>query len=138
MRNLPLRAPEHQTQPGAGHRDTISLRGVTAVGFHGVLDHERRDGQPFVVDLVLHLDLGPAGRSDDLALTVDYGEVAEQVTAIITAEPLNLIEALAEKIAQHVLAAFPVDAVEVVVHKPEAPIAVPFGDVAVSIVRVRT
>lgn len=118
-------------------RDTITLTGITAVGHHGVFDHERRDGQPFVVDVVLHLDLRPAGTSDDLTQTAHYGELAQQITGIITGEPLNLIEALAERIAAHVLASFPVDAVEVTVHKPKAPIVVPFGDVAVSIFRMR-
>lgn len=121
----------------SARQDTISLTGVTAVGHHGVFEHERRDGQPFVVDLVLHLDLRPAGQTDDLTRTAHYGELAEQVTGLITGEPLNLIEALAERIAGHVLASFPVDAVEVTVHKPKAPIEVPFGDVAVSIYRER-
>lgn len=116
-------------------QDTITLTGITAVGYHGVFDHERRNGQPFIVDVVLHLDLRAAGLSDDLAQTAHYGELAEQVKAIITAEPMNLIEALAEKIAQHVLDSFGVEAVEVTVHKPRAPIQVPFGDVAVSIFR---
>ncbi|WP_323959966.1 dihydroneopterin aldolase [Arthrobacter sp. JZ12] len=118
-------------------RDRISLSGITAVGHHGVFEHERRDGQPFVVDVVLHLDLRPAGTTDDLTRTADYGELAEQVRDLIAGEPLSLIEALAERIAGQVLSAFPVDAVEVTVHKPQAPIEVPFGDVAVSIFRER-
>ena len=117
--------------------DRITLTGITAVGHHGVFEHERRDGQPFIVDVVLHLDLRPAGQSDDLTQTAHYGELAEQVTEIITGAPLNLIEALAERIASHVLASFTVDAVEVTVHKPKAPIEVPFGDVTVSIYRER-
>lgn len=119
-------------------QDTITLTGITAVGHHGVFEHERRDGQPFVVDVVLHLDLRPAGQSDDLTRTAHYGELAEQVVELITGEPLDLIEALAERIASSVLASFAVDAVEVTVHKPKAPIEVPFGDVAVSIYRERT
>lgn len=119
-------------------QDTISLTGITAVGHHGVFEHERRDGQPFVVDVVLYLDLRPAGQSDDLTQTAHYGELAEQVTELITGVPLNLIEALAERIAAHILASFAVNAVEVTVHKPKAPIEVPFGDVAVSIYRERT
>ncbi|GAB3536818.1 dihydroneopterin aldolase [Arthrobacter tecti] len=118
-------------------QDTITLTGITAVGHHGVFEHERRDGQPFIVDVVLHLDLRPAGISDDLTRTAHYGELAEQVRNLITGEPLNLIEALAERIAGHVLESFAVDAVEVTVHKPKAPIEVPFGDVTVSIFRER-
>lgn len=118
-------------------QDRIALTGITAVGHHGVFEHERRDGQPFIVDVVLHLDLRPAGQSDDLTQTAHYGELAEQVTKLITGDPLNLIEALAERIAAHVLASFPVNAVEVTVHKPKAPIEVPFGDVTVSIYRER-
>lgn len=117
--------------------DTVALTGISAVGHHGVFDFERRDGQPFSVDVVLHLDLRPAGTSDDLTLTAHYGEVAEQISTIITGEPFQLIEALAEKIAADILAGYPVDAVDVTVHKPKAPIPVPFGDVAVTIHRSR-
>ncbi|MET4060591.1 dihydroneopterin aldolase [Arthrobacter sp. UYP6] len=120
-------------------RDTIKLTGITAQGFHGVFEDERRNGQPFVVDVALHTDLRPAGISDDLTQTAHYGELAEQVAAIIAGEPLNLIEALAERIAGAVLASFPgVGAVDVTVHKPQAPITVPFGDVAVTIRRDRS
>lgn len=119
-------------------RDTITLTGITAQGFHGVFDDERRNGQPFVVDVVLHADLRPAGLSDDLTLTAHYGELAEQVAAIIAGEPLNLIEALAERIAGAVLDGFAgISAVDVTVHKPQAPITVPFGDVSVTIHRDR-
>ncbi|MBO0909310.1 MULTISPECIES: dihydroneopterin aldolase [Arthrobacter] len=122
-----------------GVRDTITLTGITAQGFHGVFEEERRNGQPFVVDLVLHADLQPAGISDDLTKTAHYGVLAEQVAAIISGEPLNLIEALAERIAAAVLGDFAgVDAVEVTVHKPQAPITVPFGDVSVTIRRSRS
>jgi 7,8-dihydroneopterin aldolase/epimerase/oxygenase len=125
------------TGPLPARQDTITLTGITAVGHHGVFEHERRDGQPFVVDVVLHLDLRPAGQSDDLTRTAHYGELAEQVVGLITGDPLDLIEALAERIAASILASFPVDAVEITVHKPKAPIEVPFGDVAVSIYRER-
>lgn len=111
----------------------ITLRGVTARGYHGVLDHERRDGQPFVVDVTLELDLQPAAESDDLNRTVDYGALAEAIVADITGEPLNLIETLAGRIAATCLANELVDAVSVTVHKPEAPIEVPFDDVAVTV-----
>ena len=125
-------------QSSPAQRDRITLTGITAVGHHGVFEHERRDGQPFIVDVVLHLDLRPAGESDDLTRTAHYGELAEQVVELIPGEPLDLIEALAERIAAAILSAFAVDAVEVTVHKPKAPIEVPFGDVAVSIFRERS
>jgi dihydroneopterin aldolase len=123
---------------GIRRLDAVTLSGITALGRHGVFDFERRDGQPFIVDAVLHLDLRPAGTSDDLARTAHYGEVAEQIGRIITGTPFQLIEALAEKIAAEILASYPVvEAVDVTVHKPKAPIAVPFGDVAVTLHRSR-
>ncbi|WP_434995563.1 dihydroneopterin aldolase [Arthrobacter sp. Ld5] len=129
--------PAGRSGSPSGDLDTVSLTGITATGYHGVFEHERRDGQPFAVDLTLHLDLQPAGTSDDLARTAHYGEVAELVHGIIEGEPFDLIEALAETIAAAVLAAFPVAAVDVTVHKPKAPITVPFGDVAVTLRRSR-
>lgn len=122
----------------SGDLDAVVLSGITATGYHGVFDHERRDGQVFVVDIVLHLDLQPAGTSDDLAQTAHYGELAELVHGIIGGEPFDLIEALAEAIATAVLGAFRVAAVDVTVHKPTAPIEVPFGDVAVTLRRSRS
>lgn len=115
--------------------DAIVLQGVTARGHHGVLESEKRDGQTFVVDVHLTLDLGPAGRSDDLAATVNYAEVASLVVARIAGPSFDLIERLAEVIADDVLAFDRVDEVEVVVHKPEAPVGHPFSDVQVRIRR---
>jgi len=118
--------------------DRITLTGVTAVGYHGVFDFERRDGQPFVVDAVLHTDFTKAAQTDDLQYTAHYGEVAELITKHIEGEPLNLIEALAVRIAEGILANYSVAAVDVTVHKPKAPIEVPFGDVTVSVHRERS
>ncbi|MET3903877.1 dihydroneopterin aldolase [Paenarthrobacter sp. 4246] len=115
--------------------DRITLTGVTAVGYHGVFDFERRDGQPFVVDAVLHTDFTKAAETDDLQYTAHYGEVAELITRHIEGEPLNLIEGLAVRIAEGILANYSVAAVDVTVHKPKAPIEVPFGDVTVSVHR---
>ena len=115
--------------------DRITLTGVTAVGQHGVLDFERRDGQPFVVDAVLYLEFAKAAESDDVRDTAHYGEVAQRITEWVSGEPLNLIEALAVRIADSLLAEFPLRAVDITVHKPQAPIEVPFGDVAVSVHR---
>ncbi|WP_146359551.1 dihydroneopterin aldolase [Arthrobacter yangruifuii] len=135
---MPSTAVSGTVTGGAAVRDRITLTGITATGFHGVFPEERRDGQPFIVDLVLFTDLGPAAATDDLTLTAHYGEVAEQVVQVITGEPLNLIEALAGRIADAVLAGFSVlTAVQVTVHKPKAPITVAFGDVAVTLHRER-
>ncbi len=115
--------------------DRLELTGLTGYGHHGVYDEERRDGQPFVVDVVVHLDLGRAGAGDALADTIHYGELAAQVVAAIERDPVDLIETLAERIAALVLAHRPARAVEVTLHKPKAPIPVPFDDVAVRIRR---
>ena len=117
--------------------DRISLLGVRARGFHGVLPDEKRDGQDFVVDVVLHLDLAPAGASDDLERTVSYAEVGADVVARIEGPSLDLIESLAEQIAGDALARPLVRAVDVTVHKPSAPVGVPFGDVSVNVHRRR-
>ncbi|MHC1558675.1 dihydroneopterin aldolase [Actinomycetospora sp. C-140] len=119
-------------------RDRIALRGLRVRGHHGVFDHERRDGQDFVLDLVLELDLAPAGASDDLADTVDYGALADTAAAVVAGPPRRLIEAVAAEVAVRVLADARVAAVEVTLHKPQAPIAVPFDDVAVVVRRERS
>ncbi|MGX9899028.1 dihydroneopterin aldolase [Arthrobacter sp. SA17] len=117
--------------------DKITLSGVTAMGNHGVFDFERRDGQPFIVDAVLHLDFAKAAFSDDVSDTAHYGEVADRIRKWITGEPVNLIEALAVRIAEDLLQEFPLSAVDITVHKPQAPIDVEFGDVSVSVHRER-
>ena len=118
-----------------GDADRIALTGLRVRGHHGVLPEERRDGQDFLVDVVLHLDLAPAGRSDDLTRTVHYGELAEALAAVVEGEPVDLIEALAERLADVCLAHDLVRRVEVTVHKPQAPIAREFADVSVALVR---
>jgi 7,8-dihydroneopterin aldolase/epimerase/oxygenase len=118
--------------------DRIGLKGVRARGFHGVFDEERRDGQEFRVDVVLGvLSISKASRSDDLRHTVDYGGVAQAVVDIIEGPRVNLIETLAVTIAERCLAFDYVRAVRVTVHKPEAPLPVPFDDVSVTITRAR-
>jgi dihydroneopterin aldolase len=117
--------------------DSIVLTGLRVRANHGVFDFERADGQDFVVDVTAWLDLSTAAQSDDLTATVHYGELAEEVVAAVERDPVDLIETVAERVAATVLAHEPVDAVEVTVHKPQAPISVPFGDVAVRIVRSR-
>lgn len=117
--------------------DRITLRGLRAVGHHGVYPEERAAGQPFVVDVTLELDTAPAAASDEVTDTVHYGELAQKVVAVVTGDPVNLLETLAQRVADVCLAESLVEAVEVTVHKPQAPVGVPFEDVAVSIVRRR-
>lgn len=118
--------------------DRVEILGLRVHGNHGVLEAERRDGQPFVVDVVLETDTSAAAASDDLAETVDYAVVAQRVAAIVGGDPVDLIETLAARIAEACLAESRVTAVEVAVHKPEAPVGVAFDDVVVRIRRERT
>lgn len=118
--------------------DIIKLTSVTAIGYHGVFEHEKRDGQPFITDAVLHLDVSAAAATDDLKLTANYGAVAETIVAMVTGEAFDLIETLSVRMVEKILADFPaVQAVEVTVHKPKAPIQVPFGDVSITVFRSR-
>jgi dihydroneopterin aldolase len=117
--------------------DRLTLRGLRAHAFHGVLDHERRDGQEFVVDVELGLDTRAAAERDDLSATVHYGELAERLHSALVGEPVELIETLAQRLADICLAEQPVSWVQVTVHKPEAPIPVAFDDVSLTIHRRR-
>jgi dihydroneopterin aldolase len=117
--------------------DRITLTGLQIQANHGVFDFERAHGQLFVVDVVAWLDLSPAAITDDLTHTVHYGDLAEEIHAAVASNPVDLIETVAERVAQVVLAHPPVQSVEVTVHKPQAPITVEFDDVAVTIVRER-
>jgi dihydroneopterin aldolase len=115
--------------------DRITVTGLAVFGHHGVFDHEKRDGQEFLIDITLWLDLSAAARSDDLTKTVHYGELAELARGIVAGPPRDLIEAVAGEIADAVMAAFAVHAVEVTIHKPSAPIPLSFADVSVTIRR---
>lgn len=117
--------------------DEIVLTGLTVFGRHGVYEHEREDGQEFTIDLRLRLSLDRAAATDDVADTVHYGELAEKVAAVVAGEPVNLIETLAERIAEVGLEDHRVQQVTVTVHKPHAPIALNFADVAVTVHRGR-
>ncbi|MGB3731675.1 dihydroneopterin aldolase [Microbacterium sp.] len=117
--------------------DEIVLTGLTVFGHHGVFDFERRDGQEFTIDLRLMLPLSRPAASDDVLDTVHYGELADKVAAIVAGEPVNLIEKLAERIADAVLEDERVQLVTVTVHKPHAPIQQTFADVAVVVHRRR-
>ncbi|CAN3700843.1 Dihydroneopterin aldolase [Microbacterium sp. MM2322] len=117
--------------------DEITLTGVRAFGYHGVYADEKRDGQEFVVDAALAISLRRAAETDDVADTVHYGELAERIVALVEGEPVDLLETLAQRIADEVLADERVASVRITVHKPQAPIPVPFGDVAVTVRRSR-
>nr|WP_219501373.1 dihydroneopterin aldolase [Nonomuraea ceibae] len=117
--------------------DRIALKGLRARGRHGVLAAERELGQEFVVDVTLFLDTAPAAAGDDLSRTVDYGELAQDLVKVVEGEPVDLIETLAQRLADVCLARELVESVEVSVHKPAAPIPLPFGDVVVTIERRR-
>lgn len=117
--------------------DRITVAGITAIGHHGVFDHERRDGQTFVADVTVHVDTRAAAAEDRLDLTTDYGLLAEQVAGVLSGEPADLVETVAERIAAVALGHPGVLAVDVVVHKPQAPVTVPFADVTVEIHRDR-
>jgi 7,8-dihydroneopterin aldolase/epimerase/oxygenase len=117
--------------------DRITLRGLTIRGRHGVYDVERREGQDFVVDVELELDLRAASSTDDVTDTVHYGELAGALADVIAGEPVQLIETLAQRLADVCLADARVAAATVSVHKPQAPIPHQFADVAVTIRRER-
>jgi 7,8-dihydroneopterin aldolase/epimerase/oxygenase len=118
--------------------DLITLRGLAARGRHGWHDEERQHGQLFQIDVILELDTAKAAATDDLADTVDYGALARQVIALVEGESVRLIETLAERVANLCLISPLVQHAEVTVHKPEAPLTVPFDDVAVTIRRSRS
>ena len=118
--------------------DELTIAGVECHAHHGVFDFERRDGQVFRVDLVLGLDTRPAARSDDLQDTVDYGTLVAAVKKAVETEPVDLIETLAQRIADVCLTDSRVLWTEVTVHKPNAPIEATFTDVALTISRSRS
>ena len=122
--------------PG-GDTDRLAVMGIEAVGHHGVFDFERREGQVFVVDLVLGLDTRAAAATDDLRDTVDYGSLVTKVRRAVETDPVDLIETLAQRIATVCLEDERVDWTEVTVHKPHAPIEATFHDVALTISRSR-
>jgi dihydroneopterin aldolase len=118
--------------------DRITLTGLRASAFHGVFEHEKRDGQDFFIDVTVHLDFTAAAAGDELAATVHYGVLAEEVVSAVERDPVDLIETVAERVAAVALTHQAVQLVEVTIHKPGAPITVPFADVAVSITRRRS
>ncbi len=117
--------------------DTLTITGIECFAHHGVFDHERRDGQRFVIDLTLGVDTRSAAASDDLRDTVDYGSLVSAVVAAVERDPVDLIETLADRVARTCLEGALVDWARVTVHKPDAPIEATFTDVALTITRRR-
>ena len=117
--------------------DELSVRGIECYGHHGVLEHEKRDGQTFVVDLTLGIDTAPAAATDDLRDTVDYGSLVAAVKHAVEVDPVDLIETLAQRLADVCLRDGRVEWARITVHKPQAPIDATFGDVTLTITRSR-
>jgi dihydroneopterin aldolase len=117
--------------------DQLSVTGIECYGHHGVFDHEKRDGQTFVVDLTLGFDTAPAAATDDLRDTVDYGSLVAAVKHAVEVDPVDLIETLAQRLADVCLRDGRVEWARITVHKPEAPIDATFGDVTLTITRSR-
>ena len=117
--------------------DRIELRGLKVRGNHGVFAHERADGQDFIVDITVWMDLATAAASDNLSDTYDYGQLAQRAADIVAGPARDLIETVAAEIAEEVMGDARVQAVEVTLHKPHAPIPLTFADVAVRVRRER-
>jgi dihydroneopterin aldolase len=117
--------------------DELAITGIECFGHHGVFEFEKRQGQTFVIDLALGLDTAPAAASDDLRDTVDYGSLVLSVKAAVEKDPVDLIESLAQRIADVCLLDARVEWARVTVHKPDAPIQTTFSDVALTITRKR-
>ena len=115
----------------------IAIRGLRVHGHHGVLPEERANGQVFVVDAVVTIDVSKAATTDDLTETIDYSDLAKRLAAIVEGEPLDLIETLTARLVDECLSDVRVARAEVTVHKPEAPIGLPVEDVSVTIARGR-
>ncbi|MCP3799919.1 dihydroneopterin aldolase [Allokutzneria sp. A3M-2-11 16] len=117
--------------------DRITLTGLRVRGNHGVFDHEKRDGQDFVVDITVWIDLDRAAETDDLRHTLHYGVLAERAAEIVGGKAYDLIESVAGRVADDVMMDERVHSAEVTIHKPNAPIPLEFADVAVTVRRSR-
>ena len=115
--------------------DELAVLGIECFGHHGVFDVEKREGQVFLIDLVLGLDTAAAARSDDLRDTLDYGSLVASVKTAVETNPVDLIETLAQRIASVCLTDGRVEWTRVSVHKPDAPIDATFADVTLTITR---
>lgn len=118
--------------------DQIQIRGLRVYAYHGVKDSEKEKGQPFELDITLWTDIRCPGASDRLEDTVNYSRVAKRVLALMQEQKDDLIERVATRIAEGILADFPVEGVTVCLKKPRAPIAADFAYVAVEITRWRS
>jgi len=118
--------------------DSIEIKGLFGFGYHGLFDDERENGQGFLVDAILELDLTAVSRSDLIIDTVNYSAVCDLILAQLIGPPVSLLERLAVQIADLILENFPrVNSVKITVHKPDAPVSVKVKDIAVSIERTR-
>jgi dihydroneopterin aldolase len=117
--------------------DELTVTGIECFAHHGVFDFERREGQVFVVDLVLGIDTRPAAASDDLTDTVNYGTLVADVKAAVERDPVDLIETVAQRITDVCLLDTRVEWARVTLHKPDAPIDATYSDVALTITRTR-
>ncbi len=117
--------------------DELAVLGIECLGHHGVFEFEKREGQTFVIDLALGLDTSVAAASDDLRDTLDYGSLVTSVKAAVENDPVDLIETLAQRIADVCLTDVRVEWARVTVHKPDAPIDATFSDVVLTITRKR-
>jgi dihydroneopterin aldolase len=124
--------------PASVSPDSITLTGLRVNAHHGVYEFERQNGQDFVIDVTVWLDLSVPAGSDDVTQTIHYGELAVEIAEAVRRDPVDLIETVAERVAAVVLDHDVAQRVQVTVHKPDAPIEVPFLDVAVQILRTRT
>lgn len=116
--------------------DLISIKGIQGFGYHGVFEHEAKNGQEFFVDVEIQVDLSKASHSDDLNDTIDYGAIATLVVDEITGERVQLIEKLAGRIADRIkVASQKIERVSVTVHKPKAPVSAEVSDISVTISR---
>jgi dihydroneopterin aldolase len=112
------------------------VTGIKAFGYHGVLPHEASEGQEFIVDLLITLDLRAVSLSDDLNETINYADLAQIAHDNIVGERVQLIERLAGRIAEEISSAYSqITSVSVTVHKPHAPVTVDFEDISVTITR---
>ena len=117
--------------------DELAVLGIECFAHHGVFEFERREGQIFIIDLRLGLDTAAAAASDDLTATVNYGTLATDVKAAVERDPVDLIETLAQRIADVCLGQPRVEWARITVHKPQAPIDATYSDVALTITRKR-
>ncbi len=124
--------------PAVDTLDRVAVTGISGIGYHGVFANEKHDGQHFTADVVMHVDTRRAAATDGLADTVDYGQIALAVHDVLTGASRDLVETVAADIARVVLQDERVAAVDVTLHKPQAPVTVPFTDVTVTIRRTRS